>query len=92
MLLKTRFFTAQKMKLSVKDFFSKDDQICRKLQIWSHLLKKSLMENFIFRAVLIWSAYSCAQTKSGISLFKINIGKARAMFAICSKLTIKTTE
>ena len=24
---------------------------CRKLQIWSHLLKKSLMENFIFCAV-----------------------------------------
>ena len=40
--------TAQKMKFSVKDFFSKCDQICRKLQIWSHLLRKSLMENFIF--------------------------------------------
>ena len=31
-------FTTQKMKL-------------RKLRIWSHLLKKSLMENFIFCAV-----------------------------------------
>ena len=30
------------------DFFSKCDQIRRKLRIWSHLLKKSLMENFIF--------------------------------------------
>ena len=28
-------FTAQKMKFSVKDFFSKSDQIRRKLQIWS---------------------------------------------------------
>ena len=37
-----------KMKFSVKDFFSKCDQICRKLRILSHLLKKSLMENFIF--------------------------------------------
>ena len=36
------------MKFSVKDFFSKCDQICCFLQIWSHLLKKSLMENFIF--------------------------------------------
>ena len=27
------------------------DQIRRKLRIWSHLLKKSLMENFIFRRV-----------------------------------------
>ena len=34
------------------DFFSKCDQIRRNLQIWSHLLKKSLMENFIFCAVL----------------------------------------
>ena len=39
---------AQKTKFSVKDFFSKCDQMSRKLQIWSHLLKKSLMENFIF--------------------------------------------
>ena len=36
------------MKFSIKDFFSKCDQIRRKLQIWSHLLKKSLMVNFIF--------------------------------------------
>ena len=42
---------AQKMKFSIKDFFSKCDQIRKKLRIWSHLLKKSLMENFIFCAV-----------------------------------------
>ena len=40
--------TAQKMKFSIKDFFSKCDQIHRNLRIWLHLLKKSLMENFIF--------------------------------------------
>ena len=39
--------TAQKMKFSIKDFFSKYDKIRRKLRIWSHLLKKPLMENFI---------------------------------------------
>ena len=39
------------MKFSFKDFFSKFDQIHRKLRIWSHLLKKSLKENFIFYAV-----------------------------------------
>ena len=39
------------MKFSIKDLFTKCDQIGRKLQIWSHLLKKSLMENFIFCAV-----------------------------------------
>ena len=37
--------TARKTKFSFKDFFSNF------LRIWSHLLKKSLMENFIFRAV-----------------------------------------
>ena len=40
------------MKSSIKDFFSKCDQIRRKLQIWSHLLKKSLMGNFIFCVVI----------------------------------------
>ena len=39
------------MKFLIKDFFSKCDQIRRKPRIWSHLLKKSLMENFIFCAV-----------------------------------------
>ena len=38
------------MKFSIKDFFSKCDQI--KLRIWSHLPKKPLMENFIFGAKL----------------------------------------
>ena len=38
--------SAQKMKFSIKDFLSKCDR--RKLWIWSQLLKKSLMENFVF--------------------------------------------
>ena len=42
---------AQKMKFSIKDFFSKCNQICSFLRIWSHLLKKCLMENFIFLCV-----------------------------------------
>ena len=46
-------FTAQN-KVSIKDFFSKCDQIRKKLRIWSHLLKKSLMENFIFCAVFFF--------------------------------------
>ena len=40
----------QKIKFSIKYFFSKCAQIRRKLRICSHLLKKSLMENFIFCA------------------------------------------
>ena len=46
-------FTAQKMKFSINDFFSKCDQIRSFLRIWSHLLMKSLMENFIFYEVRI---------------------------------------
>ena len=42
---------AQKMKFSIKNFFSKCHQIPSFLRIWSHLLKKSLMENLIFCAV-----------------------------------------
>ena len=42
------------MKFSINDFFSKCGQIRRKLWIWSHLLKKSVMENFIFCAVILY--------------------------------------
>ena len=36
--------TAQKMKFSINDFFSKCAQ---KLRVWSRLLNQSLIENFI---------------------------------------------
>ena len=36
--------TDQKTKFFIRDFISKSDQICK----WSHLLKKSLTENFYF--------------------------------------------
>ena len=49
--LKITNHTAQKMKFSIKDFFRKCDQVLNFLRIWLHLLKKSLMENFIFCAV-----------------------------------------
>ena len=42
----------QKMKFFIKNFFSKCDQIRSFLRIWSHLLKKSFMENFMFCAVI----------------------------------------
>ena len=42
----------KKMKFSIKDFFSKCDQILRELRIWLYLLKKSLMQNFTFYAVV----------------------------------------
>ena len=40
------------MKFCIKDFFSKCDQIRSFLRIWSCLLKKSLIQNFIFGAVV----------------------------------------
>ena len=40
------------IKSSIKDFFSKCGQIHSFLQIWLHLLKKSLMENFIFCTII----------------------------------------
>ena len=52
----TEWYTAQKLKFSIKNFFSKCGPIRRKcyffLRIWLNLLKKSLMENFIFCAMV----------------------------------------
>ena len=42
-----------KMKFSMNNFFSKRDQIRSFLRICSHLLNKSLMENFIFCAEVV---------------------------------------
>ena len=39
--------TAQKMKFSIKDLFSKYDQIRSFRRIWSLLLKKSSVKNFM---------------------------------------------
>ena len=53
--------TAQKMKFSIKDFLSKCDQISSFLRILSQLMKKSLVENFIFYAVH-FLAMTCRET------------------------------
>ena len=69
--------TAQKMEFSIKDFFSKCNQIRSFLRIWSHLLKKSLMKNFILCAVKFDQLASCLDqrryawnnnTRKGISI------------------------
>ena len=57
------YSTTQKMKFSIKGFLSKCDQIRSFLWICSHLLKKSLMENFIFCAVVCFTL--------GFTLFQI---------------------
>ena len=62
------------MKFSVKDFFSTCDQIRSLLRIWSHLLKKSFMENFIFCALYGQSSFSGYMLKrieiSAVPLFQ----------------------
>ena len=52
------------MKFSIKNSFSKCDQICKILLMWSHLLKKFLME--IFLCVCVW--WSLIQPATIISL------------------------
>ena len=42
------FALHKKMKFFIKDFFSKCNQIRSLMRIRSHLLKKSIMENFLF--------------------------------------------
>ena len=49
----SHFYTVQIIKFSIANFFSKYEQIYRKLWIWSYLLKKSLIENFNFCTVLV---------------------------------------
>ena len=58
--------TAQKMKFSIEDFFSKCDEIHRKLRIWSHLLKKSLTQNFIFCAMSGQNSVSVSVLKKSL--------------------------
>ena len=45
---KNRDYTTQKLKFSITHFFSKCEQIRRKLRIWSHLLNKSLWKTSFF--------------------------------------------
>ena len=45
--------TANKMKFSIKEFFIKCEKFTVSCGIFSHLLKKSLTENFNFYAVMV---------------------------------------
>ena len=48
----------KKWSFPSRNFFSKYDQIRSFLQIWSHLLKKCLRENFIFWAVYLFELFN----------------------------------
>ena len=53
--LRYNTFPSRKMKSFIKNFFIKYHQIRSFVRIWLHLLKKSLMENFIFCVVFLWT-------------------------------------
>ena len=57
-LLNRIHVTAEKIKFFIQNFFSKCNQIRRKQWIWSHSLKKPLMEKFIFCSVCV-TGYFC---------------------------------
>ena len=61
--------TTQKMQFSIKNFFRKCDQIRSLLRIWSHLLKKSLMENVIFCVCSIKDSADNLKLCRGINFF-----------------------
>ena len=64
------------MKFSIKAFFSKCDQIRRKRRIWSHLLKKSLMKNFVVCAVLVMNyfyLFLCIKCYKFLNFYAINL-------------------
>ena len=72
------------MKFSSKDFLSKCDQIG--MWIWLHLRKKSLMENFIF----------CALIHSMFSLTQLALNRSTKLFSsrninTCRRSCIPTT-
>ena len=73
--------TAQKMKFFIKDFFGECDQICSKLQIWSHLLKKLIMENFIFCAV-----GNVVPVHKKVNKQNVNNYRFASLLSICSKV------
>ena len=68
-------YTVQKMKFSIKHFFSICEQIRSFLQIWSHLLKKSFL-----------CSYSKASTMTTL-LQKFTISRKTA---VCSRSSRKT--
>ena len=90
------------MKFFIKDFVRKCDQIRRKLQIWSHLLtavwshllKKSFMKNFIFCAAKIHLLHLRNITSKSPSAFLFSVltlGLKASAFT-CPKSTIEKPE
>ena len=65
--------SAQKVKLFMKDFFSKCDQIRKKLWIWSHLLKKYLIENFFCAVKMAQEEFSFNEVTGWMVLMFVRV-------------------
>ena len=72
--------TAQKVKFFSKYLLSKYYQTRSFLQIWSHLLKKSFMENFIFCAMCAQKSRGTFKTQSNIKMELVEKIKAVIFF------------
>ena len=96
-------FTAPKMKFSIKDFISRFDRIGSCQLIWSHLLKKSLMEDFIFCAdfkldcfarykILLGPASTAISKVSMVSNYKDYAGKGKHYFEVLLSFCLSDAE
>ena len=80
----------KKTKFSSKDFFSKCDQISRKLRIWSHLLKKSLMEKLQFLCS-VWVARLTQFAGDCVFFFQSSF-EANEMLCLLNKFVLLTNQ
>ena len=71
--LVTKIIHWTKNEVYIKYFFSKCDQIHSFLQMWSHLLKKSLLENFRFCAVIVSFGTNVNIMQKRINWFALHI-------------------
>ena len=83
--------TSQKLNFSIKDLFSICDQIRSLLRIWSHSLKKTLMENFSF--CVVTSTTNCYKNMRIVPLglrevYQVNVNFCiTCFFYFCSNMS-----
>ena len=76
---------SQKVKFCKKDFVSKCDQIW----IWSHLLKKFLMKNFISCGVVLWHVQFEWYFTQLVSLINLQLSH-KAYFGSCETRMVES--
>ena len=83
--------TAQKIKFSIKNLFSKCNQIRSFLGIWSHILKESLMESFVFCAMwYFW--YAVAQYTVLTKIQNIDYSEVVTQWCSVKKVFLKISK